>query len=81
MFAHELHQVRSAELRRQAEEWRLVRDAKAARSAERRARTQAQRGQAPSAARKDAEGVPSPKHSGASLLGMLQRAPRPRGAA
>ena len=51
MFSYELQQARRSDLQREADEWRRVRDAKAARSAERRAR----RTQARAAVRTDAE--------------------------
>lgn len=38
MYTYELQQARRAELQRDADQWRLVRQAKAARAAERRAR-------------------------------------------
>ncbi|WP_329136943.1 hypothetical protein OG552_26155 [Streptomyces sp. NBC_01476] len=76
MFAYELQQARQSELQRRAAEWRLARDAKAARTARRRAR----RAQARSAVRTDAEGAPSPG-SHRRPLGRLRRAPHPRGAA
>lgn len=38
MFGYELQQARRSELERQADQWRLVRDAKAARTSARRAR-------------------------------------------
>jgi hypothetical protein len=68
MFAYEMHQARESELRQRADDWRLVRDAKAARTAERRARrTQARRVPARTAVRTDAEGVPSSGSSGRPL--------------
>jgi hypothetical protein len=82
MIAYELHQARSAELRLRAERWRLVQDAKAARTARRRAaRTQARRTQAHTAVRQDAEGVSSSDRSGVSPLGRIRRVPRPHSAA
>lgn len=91
MFAYELHQARSAEFRRRAEEWRLVQEAKAGRAARRRARTQARRAQPHTAVRVDAEGASSPDRAGTSRVGSadrsgagplgVHRAPRPRGAA
>jgi len=53
MFSYELQQTRRNDLQREAEEWRMARDAKAARSAERRAR----RTEARAAVRTDAEGA------------------------
>src|SRR5882757_6377482 len=53
MFTYELQQARQHELYREAEQWRLARDAKAARTAERRAR----RSGARAAVRTDAEGA------------------------
>lgn len=77
MFAHELQQARNAELRRRAEEWRLVQAAKAARTAQRRTRTQARRVQSHTAVRQDAEGVPSSDRSGAGPLGHVHQVMHP----
>ncbi|MCL2732327.1 MAG: hypothetical protein FWE15_20175 [Actinomycetia bacterium] len=69
MFGYELQQERRNELQRQADQWRLVRDAKAARSTERRAR----RTQARAAVRTDTEGS-------ATSLGRIHRAVHPHSA-
>jgi hypothetical protein len=55
MFGYELQQERRSELQRQADHWRLVREARAARGTERRTR----RTQARTAARGDTEAASS----------------------
>jgi hypothetical protein len=75
MFAYELQQVRQRELQHRADQWRLVRDAKAARTAERRAR----RGKARAAVRTDAEGARAGAAAGVS--GRMRRALHPHSAA
>ncbi|MBY8882860.1 hypothetical protein [Actinacidiphila acidipaludis] len=83
MFSYELQQTRRDDLQRQAEEWRLARDAKAARSAERRAR----RTQARAAVRTDAEGAgatlatPAAAAAGHRGTGRFHRALHPHSAA
>lgn len=83
MFAYELHQARQNELQRRAAKWRLARDAKAARTSERRA---ARRTGSRRTARtgEGAEGAPSPcsspEPSRGGVLGLLHRGPRPHGA-
>ncbi len=80
MFAYELHEAHRAELQQRADDWRLAREAKAARTAERRARAQARRTQARTAVRTDAEGAAS-QGAEPSPLGRVHRALHPRGAA
>jgi len=77
MFAYEMHQAHRAELQQRADDWRLAREAKAARTAERRARAQARRTQAGAAVRTDAEGA----SSSTGPLGRFHRAMHPHGAA
>lgn len=77
MFTYELQQERRNELQHQAEAWRLARDAKAARTAERRA---ARRDRARARIRTDAEGVPSP-HAPLGGVHRVIRALHPRSAA
>jgi hypothetical protein len=76
MFAYELQQERSNDLRQRADEWRLAREAKAVRTAERRARRTRTR-QAVRHPEESAEGAPSPRGS----LGWIHRALHPHSAA
>jgi hypothetical protein len=83
MFNYELQQARRNDLVREADAWRLARDARAARTAERRAHRSQARTASRTAARTDAEGAaspsaPSPAHR---PLGRVHRALHPHSAA
>jgi hypothetical protein len=60
VFGYEIQQDRRQQLQREADAWRLVRDARAARAAERRAHRNEARTASRTAARTDAEGAPAP---------------------
>lgn len=60
MFSYEIQQDRRQQLQREADAWRLVRDARAARAAERRAHRNEARTASRTAARTDAEGAAAP---------------------
>ncbi len=79
MIAYELHRARHAELQRRADDWRLAREARCARAAERRGR--ARRTQDRTAARHDAEGSASPRSRAAGPFARLDLALRRRRAA
>ncbi len=94
MFSYEIQQDRRQQLQREADAWRLVRDARAARAAERRAHRNEARTASRTAARTDAEGAAAPDAAvpGAAAspggagtprrpLGRVRRAPHARGAA
>jgi hypothetical protein len=81
MFGYELLEAHRMELQRRADAWRLAREAKAARTAERRADAGARRTQSRTAARTDAEGAPSSQGAAPSPLGRTLLAHRPRRAA
>jgi hypothetical protein len=60
VFSYEIQQDRRQQLQREADAWRLVRDARAARAAERRAHRNEARTASRTAARTDAEGAAAP---------------------
>jgi hypothetical protein len=77
MFGYELQREQHNELRRRADEWRLAREAKAARMARRRARRTRSRTAVRTGTGTGAEGAPSPSGS----LGRIHRVLHPRSAA
>lgn len=84
MFAYEIQQDRRQQLQREADAWRLVRAARAVRTAERRAHRNEARTASRTAARTDAEGAAaSPCAAGTPRrpLGRAHRARYARGAA
>lgn len=83
MYSYEMQQARRDDLMREADAWRLARDARAARTAERRAHRTEARTASRTAARKDAEGAASPSapDPASRPLGRVHRALHPHSAA